>query len=1431
MASPSAFAPPLTVGQMIKIVHEDYQGETGVILKQNHELQQFLVQVIGENNQEVYLSPKNLKPMYLSDSPRPKIPLSPCNRDVIQNSYAAANHQKRYPDHITTPQDMMMISQSPSNVSSITSPTLSCMGSPMAVPPPPPPPPPPPTAGSIRKYQGGPVEVGHEVRIVGGDHKGQRGLVVELRPAKVLVQLETSGEEVLLMPNNLGPWEERSAAHTVLKQRRNTTSDTNEEDSSQEERNHGDILSPMGRPRCSLPIRSFWNPVNPIKKSMSDATSLTGLQGTKIELEDSDDNSSTENYDPTQATSKPINSNNNPAKEEPKKEEPPGHVLGRNRLGSPIRRRRFTAQAQRMSVLTETANDNNNSQTAGKDTPKSTKASDRSLFRRSSRQSYRTMSASRSTESTACSTTPSTSMVTEEEIPRSPTTTMRAKVLMNIKEKRSVPAPPPVQVQAATISHTRSIYRRRSSVAPKQATVVSPENKGTTNIKVATPKASTPKANRFGSPKAATPKAAASHSAKAVPSKVTSTIVARAHAKKSGTPRAAATPKATSPLPARTPREALRERFTFRNVEARQEAVETSLKPEETKPVLRASSPPPVQMQRSLSPLMLRRRARSNTKASEPTTPKQKEPTSPQPRGRRRDTSRLRGVQSPRDSPRQTNNKDDTKAKYVATPTRSKDKASATAPKQGSLVEEASVASSKEEKRRQSRSILRNGSFNRSRSRETQSSRGSGSRSSRKEASTEEASVASSKEEQRRQGRSIVRNGSRREVVARSPPPRSRETSYSGTGSSSCSLSTTSSTGLILRNYSEGPRTHPRAHPRPTRTINITSSRTGASSATSTEGTESSTSHSGSSTGASSSSSKGRSNSETSTEGSESYESHSGSSTEESSRSAKGNSNSGTKHTTSMAERIMMKSSNSTESTDDTETEKIIAKYNKIVQKRLNKRFPQAAKSPKPAAQQEATAQADRPFDEDVFEGILDDPVVDQKSSLSSFAEASSLSLTRTVTTSRDSVTEEIRSVEKIAMDPQVLHVHSITPQSTMSEPKLFTRKMMEAHLRLPPPPPPPLPPGGLKSPKTPRRMASLSESMFSVSSPHLGVPPLSPGGSRRNSSAETSNRNIAVPPRGFSFSPKATSPGTPMGPRTPKGFSFSPKADTPPGTPMGPRTPRDLFVEPAPTTPRTPRSPNFLPGTFERMSVVDDECDVQSEDSFSLGDEIPQLPSSTLSKEEQQYKDRNNFQKSLLQAASKGCQSHRSCRDPSNSNVRVRVKLSPSPYRQVPANFSDDSGVSTPLKVITQQSFSPTSESQLRDHRRKKSERKHEKVIRQPAEEQPFCHPTTTSASFMEGDHHQKKKYSLGASWQEILQFPSRSLTRKDILSSQNSASASQSRALRSCYLCTKTFKVKDVVRTLPCHHNFHVNCIDQFLFQQAECPVCKHPAIVLEI
>lgn len=51
----------------------------------------------------------------------------------------------------------------------------------------------------------------------------------------------------------------------------------------------------------------------------------------------------------------------------------------------------------------------------------------------------------------------------------------------------------------------------------------------------------------------------------------------------------------------------------------------------------------------------------------------------------------------------------------------------------------------------------------------------------------------------------------------------------------------------------------------------------------------------------------------------------------------------------------------------------------------------------------------------------------------------------------------------------------------------------------------------------------------------------------------------------------------------------------------------------------------------------------------------------------------------------------------------------------------------------------------------------------------------------------------------------------------------------LSKCMICLCDYEIGEEVRTLPCFHIFHVQCIDEWLSRNKLCPICKTPCDVL--
>jgi len=64
-------------------------------------------------------------------------------------------------------------------------------------------------------------------------------------------------------------------------------------------------------------------------------------------------------------------------------------------------------------------------------------------------------------------------------------------------------------------------------------------------------------------------------------------------------------------------------------------------------------------------------------------------------------------------------------------------------------------------------------------------------------------------------------------------------------------------------------------------------------------------------------------------------------------------------------------------------------------------------------------------------------------------------------------------------------------------------------------------------------------------------------------------------------------------------------------------------------------------------------------------------------------------------------------------------------------------------------------------------------------------------------------------------LQIISTNVLKKDDLDSKD--------FFDTCAVCIENYKVEDIVRILPCKHQFHKSCIDQWLLEKRTCPMCK--------
>ena len=50
-------------------------------------------------------------------------------------------------------------------------------------------------------------------------------------------------------------------------------------------------------------------------------------------------------------------------------------------------------------------------------------------------------------------------------------------------------------------------------------------------------------------------------------------------------------------------------------------------------------------------------------------------------------------------------------------------------------------------------------------------------------------------------------------------------------------------------------------------------------------------------------------------------------------------------------------------------------------------------------------------------------------------------------------------------------------------------------------------------------------------------------------------------------------------------------------------------------------------------------------------------------------------------------------------------------------------------------------------------------------------------------------------------------------------------------CSICLSKQKQNDVIRKLPCNHHYHSECIEIWLLQRSNCPICKKEVNISDI
>lgn len=90
-------------------------------------------------------------------------------------------------------------------------------------------------------------------------------------------------------------------------------------------------------------------------------------------------------------------------------------------------------------------------------------------------------------------------------------------------------------------------------------------------------------------------------------------------------------------------------------------------------------------------------------------------------------------------------------------------------------------------------------------------------------------------------------------------------------------------------------------------------------------------------------------------------------------------------------------------------------------------------------------------------------------------------------------------------------------------------------------------------------------------------------------------------------------------------------------------------------------------------------------------------------------------------------------------------------------------------------------------------------------------------------------RKFSSRAQEQQAQRQRGRDGERKEEAGRGTGAGAEEERqhSLQCCSICLCEFVADDTVRVLPCEHEFHDGCINQWLAQNRDCPLCKRGVV----
>jgi len=1468
MVEPSASASSLAIGQMVVISHGQYQGEKGAIMGQ--EGKQFMVQLLGNLNNnkkdddddddgnptELYLFPSQLKPMYLSDSPRPGTDKnnssSPTTRKNNCGNSSNDNKEVKGNKKHLKPQETIALSLSPSNISTITAPTLPSIIDPT----------------EIKKYRGGILEEGHGVRIVGGTYRGQRGMVVEFQRSKILVRLEHSNEEVLLMRKNLGPWE-RSTAYCVSKQRCQRSEHKQEKDDSGE----GDNCDAYSYDACGRNP----NQKQTVSTSMSETSQITSIDKTKS-YDSSSASSSLRglDYSQTEMDNDAVVAVEKVSSSSTTADSGENHTGGDNTKESIDSREESITSVQASSkssshecsedgTFTETMNSTGSSLSRHISGRRGSFRRDSPRSRLSVQKADRRKRAVSEDDNGKETMRPSCNLTIT-------TTGSTAPSRASYEYKRATPTITPLEAKARarTATASRSVFSRKKIETATSTISSSTFKKSGPNALKTRYTTSKPTTPRLSSPNTATPK-------------VLDSLRGRSYTPRH---RVQNSPKLSASTSMSTPKQPTADTFTFNTPPVKN--------PNSPSITSRPTSPPPKEFQRSLSPMMMRRRSKANIKASmlaqkksasfneNNSSPGKRQTATISPR-HPRDRSKLCALKEPRAG---ASSKEITKDEFADESPR--------------LCE----------RRMQNRSLLQYATHIRAKCREETANPKSTPSSTRKTtfgnqeppSSTMELvaqtsspipkdmlkqedavpQVKSSKDPPEKESVKLSSHISKEPTGRKEPaeliePPSSidKDSVEQAMVSSNSSISTTKTAEDILGDYvpmkTFSAVQLAKEDPVGTNDLSPTKlSRQQQPAMKCVDGTD-------------------LSKSQAETLPDDDLRGMNVSTTVVGKKKQKPMEmlvpkfDETRKVQEDMKDEIISSSSHKSDERpfdepkgktfpihkadelEDDEEEAIIARYNQIVQRRQKRQQEQANNSNGPNEDQ-GTADSRTISNED--EGSPHNKTHSCRTHASITCDdetrfACGRDRTQAATMHGHQDTLRRQSLPPVKIDKATLD-HSNNDQLSLSKDSL---------LALPPPPAPPLRPTPPKmihisiprSPPTPSSPV-VTELVYDSSVPavkitqpnsapitnliHNSTSPFAKTSQSTASSVDSLaikslQQSIHMTLDSFSFfSVGSSTPKVSEKESSLQNFSFfpvgSPTSKKSKGqSPMQPSSPRE---SPA-AMPRTTRlrtqvqsSPRTTQPYHTRNDThfQQDRCDAamvdstESEDStykfipappapVTTNESIPSPPASVGSSSKGQRKNRSLFQKSFNLVTSGRAVSKREkfhpgrlspplCLKPSSANKVMSLSASPS---QNMSSFAATAGIaSSPLAVITKQCL-------MNDKKSDKSE---------ASRRNRWKYKLQTSVQL--ADEQQQNLH--GASWQQILLLPTKTLSQKDIVEHRSNK---EEQHRHSCQLCSKSFVTRDVVRTLPCGHDFHTGCIDKQLFQDTDCPTCKRPAVMLEI